>query len=798
MPRLHASASLAAALATPLIASAAFAERPLELDLAGVWRLSGSNDLGQAVSCRIDVPGDVHAALFRNGLIPDPFFGRNEEKVQWVGENDWTVERTFTVGRDLLARRKIILRLADCDCFADIYVNGTKVGSARDRFLRWDFDVKSSLREGENTIRGVFHSAGRAGDAIAAAYGTKYHMFIQPHCRWFNQSVVRKPACHKGWDWGPSQQITGFCGDVKLIASDGRRVDYLYAEPVFNADLSHCTLTAFADCDDGTTVTNRIEIDRPPLWWPAGQGERRFYVYAVEVDGVRYEKRIGLRKLELDTAGGAVSFRVNNRPLFMKGANWIPCSAFDAEQTPERYRDLLRSAVDANMNMLRVWGGGQYEKDVFYDLCDELGILLWHDQMFACASYPVERADFRDLVGRECAHQFRRLRDHASIALWCGGNECPTPVDIQAAAVARYDPTRTFWPSSPCKGPGDFSGETFGSAAVGDQHNWTVWHKNQPLTHYYDFKPRFCSEFGFQSFSSKDVALAFCAPDHLVSGDPDFEWHQKNVGGNDRIRNSFARDFKPPKDMDATLYLSQVQQAVAIRTAVEYWRTLRPHCNGTLFWQLNDNWPVASWSSVEYGGKWKHLQYHAKRFYAPVTAFAVPDGKGAAPGCGVRIIALNDTAEDVAAKLAVSTVGFDGRILATDVTDVTVPALSTLDVTGKPALSNAFLSVRLSAPGVETANDWLFTAFKDAPLENAAITTSFDGFKVTLESDRPAFFVWANADGLAGEFDDNSFTLLPGRPKTIVFTPKSTAVTPETFRRAFSLRHLRAACDYGK
>ena len=228
--------------------------------------------------------------------------------------------------------------------------------------------------------------------------------------------------------------------------------------------------------------------------------------------------------------GARMAFRVNGREVFAKGANWVPCSAFENEQTPERYRDLLESAAVANMNMIRLWGGGQYEKDCFYDICDELGLLVWHDQMFACGIYPVQDPAFANLVARECAHQFRRLRDHASIALWCGGNECKAPVAVIKAMAEKYDPSRMFWPSSPCAGPDDLSGTTFGRADAGDSHNWKVWHSGKPFEEYYRSRPRFCSEFGFQSFSSREVAATFCDVGERGMGNG--EWKQLRTSGN--------------------------------------------------------------------------------------------------------------------------------------------------------------------------------------------------------------------------------------------------------------------------
>ena len=817
-----------------LLAAICFAAA--QIDLAGDWRLSGTDEKGSAVECAAAVPGDVHSALLRANLIPDPFWGCNETNVQWIGFHDWTLTSEFDVTPDFLCADEIVLRAEDVDCFADIFVNGQRVGAANDRFIRWQFDVKPFLRVGKNTIRGVFASAALRGDELAAEYrrqSTNEVKIIRFEHEWAHNHVfVRKNACHKGWDWGPSQLVTGFCGPVSLIASKkGGRVEYAYCDQKFSDDMSHCTLTVFAEMSGGAVVTNVVGIDAPPLWWPAGQGEQRFYEYEIDDEGVVVthgmaggspvhggrKYRIGLRKIEVDTTGGGLTFKINNRPIFMKGANWIPCSAFENEQTPARYRDLLESAKAANMNMIRLWGGGQYEKDAFYDICDELGLLVWHDQMFACGRYPVVDPAFADLVARECAHQFRRLRDHASIALWCGGNECKAPVAVIKAMAERYDPTRLFWPSSPCAGPDDLSGTTFGRADAGDSHNWQVWHNEKPFEEYYKSRPRFCSEFGFQSFSSREVAATFCDPPQTS---PEFEWHQKNKGGNSRIRHSFERYFHQPKDFDSMLYLSQVQQAVAIKTAVEGWRALRPVCMGTLYWQLNDLWPVASWSSLEYGGpsspgsavasKWKHLHYHAKRFYAPVAIVAKPSANGES----VEFWALNDTAETVNAAAKGRLMTFGGETIAEDGFPVTLPpgsatciAIHSLDKFGTVEdRKERFVALELRSCGTRATtihcNEWFFAPFKDSPVENAKIDVTVgraDPYapQITLTTDKPAFFVWVNATGVRGEFDDNSFTLLPGEQRTLTFMPKG-LLDAETFANSLSVTDLSKSFQNGK
>jgi beta-mannosidase len=655
---------------------------------------------------------------------------------------------------------------------------------------------------------------------------------------------------------------TGFCGPVKLIAHDGPKIDYVYCDQNFNEDFSRCDLTVFADVTEVNgrvhTVTNRIAINNPPLWWPNGAGEQRFYGFTVEVGDEKVTRRIGLRKIEIvntpdvDEAGkkGArMAVKVNGRELFMKGANWIPCDAFEMRQTPERYRDLLESAAAANMNMIRLWGGGQYEKDCFYDICDELGLLVWHDHMFSCAVYPADKA-FLSEVEMELSYQLRRLRDHASIALWCGDNECigalkwfkETDADpeyyksalikrheLQDAMVVKYDPARMFWPSSPCAGPGSFA-DNWKNDSQGDMHNWQVWHNNRPFDAYYAYRPRFCSEFGYQSFPSMEVAETFATREQILSRAPEFEWHQKNPGGNRRIRETMLRYFNPPKDVESELLLSQFQQGMAIKMAVEGWRAQRPRCMGTLYWQLNDNWPVASWSSIEYGGKWKPLHHMARRFFAPVAVVAQPEIKdGKADVTRGAIYALNDTAETVKGELFVEYWTYDGRIVASKKKSVTLPPDSSVAVGDfrSPTVNHcsqaAFLVLTLRTPHGESQNDWHFGFYKDMPLAAATVKVDVKGMvggdgatvgrvvpnarrrhddmppyredspkmvhQITLSTDKPAFFVWANVRGVCGEFDDNSFTLLPGKPKTIRFMPKQ-LVAPDEFRNALSVTRL--------
>jgi beta-mannosidase len=428
-----------------------------------------------------------------------------------------------------------------------------------------------------------------------------------------------------------------------------------------------------------------------------------------------------------------------------------------------------------------------------------------------------------DEVRAELSHQLRRLRDHTCIALWCGDNECigaltwfePSRKNrdrylinydrlsrVLAETVETYDPNRTFWPSSPCSGPGDF-GDAWHDDSRGDMHNWTVWHENKDFSAYYTYRPRFCSEFGYQSFSSPEVAKTFVGPDQMNPTAPDFEHHQKNRGGNARMLETMARYFRFPAGFDNVLYLSQVQQALAIKTAVEAWRRLQPRCMGTLYWQLNDNWPVASWSSLEYGGKWKHLHYHARRFYAPLAVMTIPVDQGS----NLEFWAINDNAETVAATATVEVWEFDGKRFD----GVELPAElapHSAKMLGKFPLSqfgddteriDRFLEIVLrgdvAGNTVTHRNEWFFHAYKRHALGDAlvdAIPADRQGqWTITLTTDKPAFYVWVNAEGIRGEFSDNSFALFPGRPITLTFKPKDANVTFDDFVQSLTVKHLR-------
>ena len=814
------------------------------LDLAGAWTLT---EVGGTQTCPFTAPGDVFSALLAAGQIPDPYFGLNEDQVQWVIERDWAIERTVEVTPELLAAPSVYLNAASLDTFTEISINGKAVGTTGNQFRRFRFEVRPFLKPGANTIRVLFRSAAQEAKARAAkqsypipsigpAGGAKV-----PH---FN--LIRKAQCHGGWDWGISLFVCGVYDDLSLRATTVGRIEHVYTAQRHEAGKAIVTVTAEVEAPAAgdtvldiqlgdqkaslsvklakglNTVSREITIANPKLWWPNGHGEQPLYDLVVSVGDEVARKRIALRDLVIlnqkDERGTSMTIQVNGRPIFAKGANWIPCDALPSRQTDARLKDHIDSAAAAGMNILRVWGGGQFERHAFYDLCDERGVMIWHDFMFSCALYPADKEWLAE-VRAEVTYQIKRLRDHGSIALWCGDNEVVGALtwfkeskekrdrylidydrqsQVLAEAVAGADGTRMFWPSSPCAGPGDFS-DCWHDDRHGDMHYWSVWHEGKPFEAYYDVLPRFCSEFGYQSFPSLDTVKGYCPEEEWNLTSPVMEWHQRNPGGNTRINEMFARYFRIPNGFPAFLYLSQVQQALAIKTAVEHWRHLQPTCMGTIYWQLNDNWPVASWASLEYSGKWKQLHHHAKRFYAPVivSAFQTKTDE-------VEIWVTNDRPEAAEASVTAALIGFDGTVIGSEVLKATVaPGSAHLLAKRKvsafapttPDRGTRFLQLTLAAKAGSEAfahvNTHVFTEYKRCTLAKAAVRTEVKGFQVTLTTDKPALFVQLNADGLAGEFDDNSVTLLPGQPRTLTFAPKG-AVDQAAFAKAVSLMHLRA------
>lgn len=801
------------------------------INLGGEWTLTCTE---KSINTKMMVPGDVHTALLRAGIIEDTYYAQNELKALWVGRQDWSVSRSFTLSADDLRHNALYLQASDVDTFCDILVNGTLVGSTTNRFRLWEWDVLPLLHEGENTIEGRFRSSEIESEKRAAALEYPIPLIEGigkvPHI-----NLIRKPTCHGGWDWGLTQMVTGFCGPVSLVAADAAKVDYVYCDQdhskkgrvgvkvTVEATSPKGGASTMRIAFDGRTITRKVTlkpgkniftadfvVKNPKLWWPSGMGSQPLYPLSVTVDKSTLEKKIGLRTIEMisreDTVygkeGRCMMFSVNGRPVYAKGSNWIPCSAYDAMQTPDRYLDILSSCRDANMNMVRVWGGGQFEKDCFYEICDSLGLMLWHDFMFSCSTYPASE-EFLGEVEAELNHQIRRLRDHASIAMWCGDNECIGAfgefdvtkgnrdfyvekykhlVQLRAKVVEKADPKRVYWPSSPCAGPGDYSTDNWKEDTKGDMHLWSVSKGAKPLREYYNVRPRFVSEFGHSSFSSEETAASYCSEGQLKPWSADFKHHQKEqiVDGNAIVMDRIALHFNLPRHPVDYFYLSQAEQAMGLKTAAEYWRTLEPNCMGTIIWQLNDMWPGSSWSSIEYGGKWKLSHYALKRFYAPVAIVAVPNPDKREL---LDIWAINDTPVQGDYLIELATVGFDGSVRDCKTETLTLQSGTSVCVRSIPVSFSGcpveFLRLRMkdASGNVVAYNEWFFDELKNCPLEPAAVkavpSQESGVWTVTLSCDKPAFYVWVNASGIPGEFSDNAFTLYPGESRVITFQPKS-------------------------
>jgi beta-mannosidase len=803
---------------------------PAVLDLSGMWALASADG---TIAVPMPVPGDVQSALIDAGRLDDPYWGDNEDRAQWVAATEWTLTRTFDVSEP--KGGCWTLRLDQVDTVADVILNGTVLARVDNQFRLHRFEVSKHLKAGTNTLTLRFLNAPEEAKRRADA-----HPFPVPHANMHGLGKVphinflRKTACHAGWDWGLCLMPVGLYGEATLTRTPAAILEHVQAfqthgagwcdvRVVLHGHAWTADTVPFMVALDGQRVNGvetvapgpfRIErtirVENPRLWWPAGYGDQPLYELTASIDGDHAARRLGLRALELDTspdgAGNRMTFRVNGRDIFAKGANWIPADALPRRITPAVVREQLEAATIAHMNMIRVWGGGQYEPEWFYDLCDELGLLIWHDLMFSCMPYPSDKA-FLAEIRREITHQVRRLSHHASLALWCGDNEVIGSLTwypetkanrdrylvgydrlsrVLAEVVEAEDPERRFWASSPSLGDLDFA-DAWHVDDRGDMHFWAVWHEAKPFEHYRTIRPRFCSEFGFQSFPSIETIRTFAEEEDFNVSSPVMETHQRNEAGNTKIVETMTRYFRFPVGFDNLVYLSQVQQAWAIKTAVEFWRSLKPRNMGMLYWQLNDCWPVASWSSIEYGGRWKLLHHAAARFYAPVLIAANPD-----PETGEIVLSgINDTASAVTVTIRPRKAAIDGPVMPLAEVRATLPPDRAVEVARfDPAgfgTDSVFVWSWASDDGAHTGdNEWFPNAPKTYRFADPAIAVAWNGDAVTLTAAKTAPFVTLSLP-VAGRFSDNGFTLLPGEARTVRWI--GGPARPEDL----TIRHLRAS-----
>ncbi len=863
----------------------------LKVDLAGQWRLIGERSIETTesggeikeyhatspgyVDCPIQLPGDTISALLEAGYIEDPYRGDAELRCRWVETYMWRIQRAFEIGSDELSLHPFLF-IESIDTVADIYVNGHTVASNNNMFYPLLVDLDSVLHDGSNTITLVFDAW-----AHIARQQAEHLAWPVPHAefpvQFRHRNLIRTVQCHAGWDWGPCLMVNGISGACFIGTAESVRIDYAHCDVVrrhggWSVDVTveyqsfiegHRPFTIQLDDNDHREdillspghhqLTRSLEVTDPDLWWPAGHGQQTLYDLRFQLADERVSRQIGFRDIQLieadDQHGRSMTFRVNGLDIFCKGANWIPSDALTTRQTRARCEQLLRDARTANMNMIRVWGGGQYERDFFYDLCDQYGLLVWHDFMFSCALYPAGQ-DFLASVDHEVQHQIKRLRHHACIVLWCGNNENLEALhgfEVSQAnrdrywvdydrlnegvignAVRRLDPHRPFWPSSPSSGARDYS-DSWKDNRRGDTHYWSVWHEGKPFDAYYDVIPRFCSEFGFQSFPSLEGVGQYADGDQLNLTSPFMEHHQRSNGGNRVITEMLARYFRSPNDFSNMLYLSQVQQAWAMQTAVEYWRAAKPRCMGALYWQLNDVWPTASWSSIEYGGKWKLLHYAAKRFFDPllVTAFLSPTTPA---NPRLEIWVASDLVYRVVGSATARFIDFDGTTSWEHSWNIDCDADGTLrlysdDVTKICRdVTSGFLHVRLAVAATNGQNDhftdqtnsrpgsppghqtdgridrenWTFLCPpKRCNLQASELRCTIgergQGIAMRLESSKPAFYVCLDTTKVAGRFDDNLLLVLPDQSRIIHFMPDSDNITDEELKQALRLYDLHSS-----
>jgi len=816
--------------------------RTIKLD--GDWRVAQAGKRG-TIPAR--VPGCVHTDLLAAGKIPDPFYRDNELKVQWVGEADWIYSRSFNAPAALLSHDRALLRCEGLDTFATITLNGAPVGRADNMFRVWEFDVKPLLKAGRNTIEVRFDST--------IPYINKKQAerplpgWSAPH-EIAGRAYVRKEPCNYGWDWGPVLITCGIWRPISIVAFDtarltGARILQNHDTPgqvalavtpeverVNDAALSTKVSVRF----QGETVAEAVAavgkpaslvVRDPHLWWPNTLGDQPLYDVVVELkDGEgraldTLTKRIGLRTLLLDRHpdqwGESFQFVVNGAPFFAKGGNWIPADAFATAMTRERYRALLQSVKDANMNMLRVWGGGVYEHDDFYDLCDEMGICVWQDFMFACSTYPTFDDAFMANVRAEAEDTVRRLRHHPSIALWCGNNELEQGL-VGPAWTARtmswedygklfdrllpevtgaLDPQRSYWPASPHTPIGDRA--NFNDPTCGDAHLWDVWHGRKPFEWYRTCEHRFNSEFGFQSFPEPKTVYGYTEPQDRNVTTWVMELHQRSGIGNTVIMQYMLDWFRLPASFDMTLWLSQILQGMAMKYAVEHWRRAMPRGMGTLYWQINDCWPVASWSSIDYHGRWKALHYMARRFNQPVLISAVED----ATTGKVEIHLTNDLRTPSAGQIGWRLTDAAGKLLArgrqpASIAPLATALIHTLDLsryvaTHSPRDLMLWLEYTVKGKPVST-NFATFARPKHLELADPRIALDVaamgnNQYAVTLTAARPALWAWLELAGADATFSDNFAHLYPNSPHRVIVTPAK-PMTLKQFTRALTARSL--------
>ena len=811
------------------------------------WHLTSPN---QEQELPAVVPGTVHTDLLANKIIVDPFWGTHEADLQWIDKQPWVYKTTFEVEAQELAHDHIILQFQGLDTYATIYLNEVEIGYTDHYFIAHEFVVKSILVEGANDLKIVFDAPIQRGLALLAEHGyslpadndqaQRGGLAAQEQVSVF----TRKPGYHYGWDWGPRLVPTGIHQPVQLIGWNKARLLDLHIkqcqitdkdalmEGTFEVEAIAATYLDIQLFINGTIIQERnfqlnrginkitipFTIEDPKLWWTHDLGVP--YLYDVEghiswagktLDTKKH--RIGIRTIKLvqapDATGTSFHFELNGLPLFAKGANYIPNDVFLPRVTHQKYDWILESALNAHMNMLRVWGGGFYENQYFYERCDELGILVWQDFMFACSMYPGHEA-FLNQVSQEATYQIKRLRNHSCIALWCGNNEMDMAWQthdpnggwgwkqrydeaqiktisadydqlfhhLLPGLVAKLDHTRFYWPSSPYYKEGAHASDN--TLDEGDTHYWGVWHGQQPFDAFERHVSRFVSEYGFQSFPALETVKQYALPQDWDIESAVMRAHQRSGIGNLRIRSYMELYFHVPDDFAHFLYVSQLLQAMGIGRAIEVHRLARPHCMGSLYWQLNDCWPVTSWSSMDYYGRWKALHYKARAAFAPcMIGYHERDHE-------LQLSIVSDKLGPIQGIISITYMDFYGELIDYHSFPATAAAMGVtplqsiqLDTLHKAnTKESSFLHLKFHNLDEVFTQRVLFLADPKAlklPANkklDIEVIHEFPNYRIKLLSPVLLKDVYLNFEGVSGWFSNNYFDLLPNEATQVSFKPQ--------------------------
>ena len=785
------------------------------------------------------MPGVVHTDLMDNKIIEDPFFRLNERGMQWIDKEDWIYQTTFQLTPEMMGRENIDLIFKGLDTYADVYLNEKKILEANNMFREWKTSIKPDLKPGENVLKIYFHSPIKVDipkwDALPYQYEAGNDQSENGGV--FNKKVsvfARKAGYHYGWDWGPRLVTSGIWRPVYVEAWDNARInDVFIRQPEVSKsrasligeveiladkeiDQANVTITEAASGRvlAGQTVSlqkgiNKISlpfsIKSPKLWWSNGLGEPHLYSFRTDLTvnnqtSDAWTEEVGLRSLKIinrpDKDGKTFYVELNGIPVFAKGANYIPQDNFLPRVTPGQYEKTILDAANANMNMLRIWGGGTYESDLFYQLCDRYGILVWQDFMFACSLYPAE-GELLENIRQEAIDNVKRLRNHACIALWCGNNECndawfnwgwqkrykaQNPEYEQKIwkqfndqynvtlpqVVEEYAPESFYWPSSP------FARYDGGSDdRNGDRHYWEVWHGKKPIEMYNKERSRFFSEYGFQSFPEFESVKRY-APrqeDWDIYSEVMMSHQRGGMHANELIETYLLNEYRKPRNFEAFLYMNHVLQGDAIKTAIEAHRRDMPYCMGTLFWQHNDCWPVASWASRDYYGRWKAQHYFARKAYRDILVSPIADEDGQ-----LKVQIVSDRHKACNGRLEVKVMKLTGEVLNSYKRNVIVDANSSKALFSVP-LDEALKGVRKEDVFIHAVlltdkgnsnytNNYFLVKQKEVNYPKAQLATSVQpiegGFEVTLSSDNFARAVFIATGDANSSFSDNYFDILPG------------------------------------